>query len=417
MAGDPKKKIYNDRDNAERKALGKTTHKKHQCKFCEGSFYKKSIGAHLFKNHADEMKYMFAAYKNISMPTVPTCAKGLFVCFCCHDIWNSLGHASDHMKKSPTCTAEAQLNALYNFIDHPLPTNELVFKLNVPTAIKDAEAENELAIEQKCKAIDELQKRKSEFQTKTKRLEQKIAYLEYRYVQKCEVLAAQRDLCFSRLSVTEQHHVRKEVNDIDFDYDTKHEFLKLREDIELYVDNTFNDTNLKIAAAPAPEPTPEPMPEPEPEPMPEPEPEPMPEPEPEPEPAPKPEPVPQPKKHKQRTDAVYLARLAEAAAPLAPKSEPAPAPHNPNECPVCRADYMEWDKKTTCVNCKNTCHFDDDVTGCGTMECLGCAGQTCKTCWRACGSTKLKPYCSKKCKDPQDAIYLESRQGVKYVPA
>ena len=132
-----------------------------------------------------------------------------------------------------------------------------------------------------------------------------------------------------------------------------------------------------------------------------------------------PVPAPQPKKHKKRTDADYLARLAEAAAPLAPapKPTPAPAPHNPNECLVCRADYMEWDKKTTCVNCKNTCHFDDDVTGCGTMECLGCAGQTCKTCWRACGATKLKPYCSKKCKDPQDALYLESRQGVKYVPA
>ena len=171
----------------------------------------------------------------------------------------------------------------------------------------------------------------------------------------------------------------------------------------MYVDNTFDDSNLKITPTPEPAPMPEPAPEPELEPAPEPEPEPVPE--------PAPEPVPKPKKHKQRSDAVYLARLAEAAAPLAPN------PHNPNECLVCRADYMEWDKKTTCVNCKNTCHFDDDVTGCGTMECLGCAGQTCKTCWRACGATKLKSYCSKKCKDPQDALYLESRQGVKYVPA
>ena len=388
--------------------LRTTTHKKHACKFCKSEYFKTCIGKHLFSAHPAEMRAALASYKTRNTkPALPLkAASDLFVCVCCHEIWNTAGRATAHLA---TCGAEAQIKALYDFLECDAPTAEIIVKVPVAAAVKEAEAQNELAVEQMSKAKDELQKRKSEFQTKTKRLEQKIAYLEYRYVQKCEVLAAQRDLCFSRLSATEQQHVRKEVNEIDFDYDTKHEFLKLREDIELYVDNTFNDSNLKIAATPEPAPMPEPAPEP------------MPEQKPEPEPAPKPEPVPapQPKKHKKRTDADYLARLAEAAAPLAPapKPTPAPAPHNPNECLVCRADYMEWDKKTTCVNCKNTCHFDDDVTGCGTMECLGCAGQTCKTCWRACGATKLKPYCAKKCKDPQDALYLESRQGVKYVPA
>jgi hypothetical protein len=371
------------------------------------------------------MRAALASYKSrITKPSLPLKAGDLYVCLCCSDIWTTAGRATAP-KHLAICSAEKQIKALYAFLDCDAPTAEIIVRVPVAAAVKEAEAENELAILLKSKAQDELQKRKSEYQTKTKRLEQKIAYLEYRYVQKCEVLATQRDLCFSRLSATEQHHARKEVNEIGFDYDTKHEFLKLREGIETYVDNAFDDSNLKVCVEPqaAPEPTPEPKPEPEPmpEPAPAPTPEPQPEPEPKPEPKPEPAPVPQPKKHKQRTDAVYLARLAEAAAALAPKPEPAPtpkpAPHNSNECLVCRADYMDWDKKTTCVNCKNTCHFDDDITGCGTMECLGCAGNTCKSCWRACDSTKFKPYCSTKCKDPQDAIYLESRQGVKYVPA
>jgi hypothetical protein len=377
------------------------TNKKHACKFCKNEYYKACIGPHLFNHHANELRAALDKYKTrITKPSLPLQAGDLFVCLCCSDVWTTAGRATapKHMAK---CSVEEQIKALYAFLDCDAPTAEITVRVPVAAAVKEAEAENILAIARKCKAEDELQKRKSEFQTKTKRLEQKIAYLEYRYVQKCEVLATQRDLCFSRLSATEQHHVRKEVNEIDFDYDTKHEFLKLREDIELYVDNTFNDSNLKIAAALAPEPAPVPEPEPEPLPV----------------PVPEPAPAPQPKKHKQRTDAVYLARLAAATLPPTPEPKPAPEPpHNPNECPVCLADYMEWDRKTTCVNCKNTCHFDDDVTGCGTMECMGCAGQTCKTCWRACGSIKLKPYCSRKCKDPQDAIYLESRQGVKYVP-
>jgi len=252
--------------NADRKENEKASHKKHECRFCDKECYKKCIGPHLFKSHADDMKKLFERYKKIRTPVFPIESQDLYVCFCCKEVWDKPGWALSHMKTSPTCTAEAQLRALYEFIEHT-PADEVVFKIKEVEAVKDAEKEVDLAVAQMNKAKDELQKRLSEANTKTKRLEQKIAYLEFLYVEKSALFVAQRDIAFSRLSASEQHYARKDINAVEFDADTKYELLKLKQDIEMYVDNTFQHDNLKIineiiepeAVAPEPVAAPEPV--------------------------------------------------------------------------------------------------------------------------------------------------------------
>jgi hypothetical protein len=379
----------------------KTTHKKHVCKFCKSEYYKNCIGKHLFSAHPTEMRAALASYKTrITKPSLPLkAASDLFVCVCCHEIWNTAGRATAHLA---TCGAEAQIKALYDYLDCEAPTAELIVRVPVAGAVKEAEEENaalmKMNIQQKIQ-IEKLAAVKNdytEWASEKKRLNQKIAYLEFLMSAKSAVLVAQRDAAVARIKEDEQYSIIKEINSITYGEETQAERLKLGEDIKLYVSNRYDDECLTIKRV-APEPALKPEPEPEPEP----------------EPAPEPTPEPALKQKREPKPNVFRQTITPKMLEYTP--EPAPA-HNLNECPVCRADYMDIDDKTTCVNCKNTCHFDDDITGCMTMKCLGCAGQTCKTCWRACGATKFKPYCSNKCKDPQDAIYLESRQGVKYVP-
>jgi hypothetical protein len=379
--------------------LRTTTNKKHVCKFCKNEYYKNCIGKHLFSAHPTEMRAALASYKTrITKPSLPLkAASDMFVCLCCHEIWNTAGRASTpkHIAK---CDPEAQIKALYDYLDCEAPTAEITVRVPVAGAVKEAEEENaalmKMNTQQKI-AIEKLSAVKNdqtEWKVEKKRLDKKIAYLEYLLFAKSALLVAQRDAAVARIKENEQNSIVKEINSITYDEDTRAEMLKLGEDIKLYVSGRNDDECLTIKRivpepAPAPEPTPEPA----------------------------------PKQKRESKPHMFRQTITPKMLEYTPEPEPEPAPepapaHNPNECPVCCADYMEWDKQTTCVNCKKTCHFDDDVTGCGTMACLGCAGQTCKTCWRACGATKLKPYCSNKCKDPQDAIYLESRQGVKYVP-
>jgi hypothetical protein len=355
-----------------------TTNKKHTCKYCKNDYFKKCIGNHLFNAHADEMRTALAAYKTrITKPSLPLKAGAdMYVCLCCHEIWNTAGRATAHLAK---CDAEAQIKALYAFLDCDAPTAEITVRVPVAGAVKEAADENavllktNLAQKIQIEKLSSLKNDYSEWASEKKRLNQKIAYLEYALFAKVEILVAQRDAAVSRIKENEQYSIIKEINSIQYDDDTRAELQKLAEDIKLYAATKSDDCLTIKRAAPEPEPEPEPVLELEPEPEPEPEP--------------------------------------------APAAQPAPPPHNANECPVCRADFLDGDDKSKCVACNKTCHTYDEWTDCMLMECIGCGGKTCKKCWRACGSKKIKPYCSEKCKAPHDAIYLESRKGVKYVPA
>lgn len=386
--------------------LRTTTHKKHVCKFCKSEYYKKCIGKHLFSAHAAEIRAALAPYKTrITKPSLPLkAASDMFVCLCCHEIWNTAGRASTpkHLAK---CGPEAQIKALYDFLECDAPTAEIIVKVPVAGAVKEAEEENaalmKINTHQKIQIekLSAVKNDQTEWALEKKRLNQKIAYLEYVMFAKTEVLVAQRDAALARIKENEQYSIIKEMNSITYDEDARAEMSKLAEDIKLYVSGRNEDECLIIKRV-APEPA---VPESAAS-----------------EPA-APEPVPKLKQKRDPKPHVFRQTITPKMLEYTPEPEPEPKPpapaYNSNECPVCRADYRDWDKKTTCVNCKNTCHFDDDLTGCSSMTCKGCGGECCRTCWRACGSVKSKPYCSKKCKDPQDAIYLESRQGVKYVPA
>jgi hypothetical protein len=342
--------------------LRTTTNKKHTCKYCKHDYFKKCIGNHLFSAHADEMRTALAAYKTrITKPSLPLKAGAdMYVCLCCHEIWNTAGRATAHIAK---CGPEAQIKALYAFLDCDAPTAEITVRVPVAGAVKEAADENaellktNLAQKIQIEKFSSLKNDYNEWASEKKRLNQKIAYLEYAMYAKVEILVAQRDAALARIKDNEQSSIIKEINSIQYDDDTRAELLKLAEDIKLYA-ATKNDDCLTIKRI-APEPEPEPE--------------------------------------------------------LQPVAEPAPTPHNTNECPVCRADFLDGDDKTKCVACNKTCHTYDEWTDCMLMDCVGCGGKTCKKCWRACGSKKIKPYCSEKCKAPHDAIYLESRSGVKYV--
>ena len=75
--------------------LRTTAHKKHVCKFCKLEYYKNCIGKHLFSAHSNEMRAALAPYKTrITKPSLPLkAASDLFVCLCCHEIWNTAGRA------------------------------------------------------------------------------------------------------------------------------------------------------------------------------------------------------------------------------------------------------------------------------------------------------------------------------------
>ena len=99
-----------------------------------------------------------------------------------------------------------------------------------------------------------------------------------------------------------------------------------------------------------------------------------------------------------------------------PEPEPEPA-QNHNGCNVCAQEFINKNEKGKCITCKNTCHIFDDLLGCYLYECEKCDGKVCYSCVKAAGGNKMHPFCSLACKAPRDALYLESRQGVKYVPA
>ena len=121
--------------------LRTTTNKKHVCKFCKSEYYKNCIGKHLFTAHAAEMRAALAPYKTrITKPSLPLkAASDLFVCLCCHEIWNTAGRATAHLA---TCGPEAQIKALYDFLECDAPTAEIIVKVPVAGAVKEAEEEN-----------------------------------------------------------------------------------------------------------------------------------------------------------------------------------------------------------------------------------------------------------------------------------
>ena len=260
MATRTTNKIFNDAREA--------TNKKHECQFCDNKMFKNRYGAHLFNNHAEELIKKFMPYKNIKTPSFPFSAGGLYVCFCCREVWTSEGYAKNHIKHHPNCTIEAQSVALYKFLSIEPPTDGITVQIKRNNAvekaiIKEAAEESDMLIAQRQKMRDEF------YRDKTK-LEQKIAYLEKRYTLDTQLLAAQRDKAYEFCS--QDPRLKKYINDMASSPDRTYELIKLQQNILDYVKNTFTDDKLFVGKkpAPAPEPVPEPAPEPVPEPAPEP---------------------------------------------------------------------------------------------------------------------------------------------------
>jgi hypothetical protein len=316
--------------------------------------FKNRYGAHLFNNHAEELIKKFMPYKRIKTPPFPFSAGGLYVCFCCHEVWTSEVCARNHIKHHPSCTIEAQSVALYKFLGIEPPTDGITVQIKRNNAvekaiIKEAAEESDMLIAQRQKMRDEF------YREKTK-MEQKIAYLEERYKLDTELLVAQRDKAFEFCS--QDPGLKKYMNNMASSPDRTYQLIKLQENILDYVKNTFTDDKLFVGKKPQPEPAPAPEPTPAPEPA----------------PAPEPTPVVRTLHNEimsvslEQQAATWLTleesearRAAKRAAKLAAKAPATPPANHANKKQLCYncGDIDDWNK-VKCGGCPNLVHHNND---------------------------------------------------------
>jgi len=125
------------------------TNKKHACRYCKKELFQGSLGKHMIKHHAEDIKKMLKPYGTLMTPQAPFGTADCHICLVCKNVWDKPGYYAAHMKKHPECTVDAQLKAIYAFIGvHPHGTVS-VKEYNYVTANDQQHTIRDLRIENK----------------------------------------------------------------------------------------------------------------------------------------------------------------------------------------------------------------------------------------------------------------------------